>query len=168
MQNAICKEHWGDVVGKTPKDVAPDEKVYKIWKENNESAFAGETVRGEVTYCHEGNDFYCYNIISPIKDKGKIWGILGVNIDITEQKKAEIERNKLFELKTKIIEKVSHEMKTPLVPISDAVELLKILCGDKLDNDILDLLGIIERGGLRLQKLSDKLIGEFWIDANDD
>ncbi len=93
---------------------------------------------------------------------------MGVNIDITEQKKAEIERNKLFELKTKIIEKVSHEMKTPLVPISDAVELLKILCGDKLDNDILDLLGIIERGGLRLQKLSDKLIGEFWIDANDD
>ncbi len=42
MQNAICKEHWGDLVGKTPKDVAPDEKVYKIWKENNESAFAGE------------------------------------------------------------------------------------------------------------------------------
>ncbi|MFX1355088.1 MAG: PAS domain S-box protein, partial [Promethearchaeota archaeon] len=89
MQNSICKEHWGDVIGKRPEDVANSEDTLTIWKDNNSKAFSGETVKGEVSFEINGVNHYFYNIISPVYINNEIEYIIGTNIDITAKMFAE-------------------------------------------------------------------------------
>ncbi len=89
LQNVASKAHWGDVVGELPEEVAGNEENLVLWRENNRRAFAGENVEEEVTLTIKGEKRYCYNVIAPIIDAGQIQGILGVNVDITERKRAE-------------------------------------------------------------------------------
>ncbi|MFX1574721.1 MAG: PAS domain S-box protein [Promethearchaeota archaeon] len=86
VQNTICKENWGDTLGKRPEDVASDNDTLAVWKENNERAFSGETVTGEVSFKIKGKVCYFYNIITPVYIDDKIEYILGVNIDLTDLK----------------------------------------------------------------------------------
>ncbi len=89
MQNAACKKHWGDLIGKRPKDLRVDKDTLALWEKNNRRAFAGEVVEGEVTLRPHGKEGFYHNIISPIHDGDRIRGILGVDIDITKRKRAE-------------------------------------------------------------------------------
>jgi PAS domain S-box-containing protein len=89
MQNSTCRKNWGDLTGKRPEDLEVDEETSALWKNNNSRAFAGEVVEAEVIFKVRGKQKYYHNIISPIHEGDKIQGILGVNIDITERKKAE-------------------------------------------------------------------------------
>jgi two-component system cell cycle sensor histidine kinase/response regulator CckA len=95
MQSAGSLPHWGDIRGKRPADLAPDESTLALWEENNRRAFAGEIVTGEAEFKAPKESRFFYNIISPVRDGERIRGILGVNIDITERKQAEEERKKL-------------------------------------------------------------------------
>ncbi|UCG52853.1 MAG: PAS domain S-box protein [Candidatus Latescibacterota bacterium] len=83
------KERWGDLTGMRPEDVDVDEETRALWLENNRRAFSGEVVEGEVSFKIDDEDRWFYNIVSPVYDDGKIRGILGVNVDITERKRAE-------------------------------------------------------------------------------
>ena len=89
LQNAISKAHWGDAVGRLPEDTAGNQENLVLWKENNRRAFAGERIEEEVTLRVRGDQRCCFNVIAPIIDTGQIQGILGVNVDITERKRAE-------------------------------------------------------------------------------
>ena len=89
MQNAMCGQHWGDVVGKRPEDIAPDKETLALWQTNNRRAFAGEVVEEEVCVYRRGEEAHLLNIISPIRDGDQTRGILGVNVDITKSKQAE-------------------------------------------------------------------------------
>jgi PAS domain S-box-containing protein len=89
MQNTTCINSWGNVIGKTPREVAPNEEIFSIWKNNNSRAFSGEIVTGEVAYKLDGKKQYYYNITSPIFIDQKVRNIIGVNIDITNRKLAE-------------------------------------------------------------------------------
>jgi PAS domain S-box-containing protein len=89
MLNATCKMHWGDIIGKRPKDLGVDKDTLALWEENNRRTFSGETVEGEVVMRPNGKKGFYYNILSLIYDSDQILGILGVNIDITKRKLAE-------------------------------------------------------------------------------
>ncbi len=89
MQNSTCRQRWGDVVGKRLEDLKVDDKTLALWKNNNRKAFGGEVVEGEVSFKVGGKKGYYHNIISPIHEEGQIQGILGVNIEITEHKRAD-------------------------------------------------------------------------------
>ncbi|MFX1379762.1 MAG: PAS domain S-box protein [Promethearchaeota archaeon] len=88
-QNSTCKQHWGDLIGKKPEDVANNEDTLAIWRNNNSKAFSGETVKGEVSFSMNGMLHYYYNIISPVYVNNEIEYIIGINIDITDSKKVE-------------------------------------------------------------------------------
>jgi len=89
VQNSIGKKRWGSIIGQRPGNVAPDEEILALWLNNNRRAFSGETVRGNIEHVVGDKKLYYHNIIAPIRNNGRITGILGVNIDISEQKKAE-------------------------------------------------------------------------------
>jgi PAS domain S-box-containing protein len=101
IQNASSMETWGSIIGKRPEDCAPDRETLALWQENNRRAFSGETVKDEVDFpLPNGKMRSFYNIITPIRDENKIWGILGINIDIAERKEHEnqiLEQRNLFE-----------------------------------------------------------------------
>jgi PAS domain S-box-containing protein len=90
MQNVICRKNWGDVIGKCPEDLPVSKETLNLWLKNNRRAFSGETVADEVQYHNlEGEKGFYYNIIAPIRDEEKIFGILGILLDISELKKVE-------------------------------------------------------------------------------
>jgi PAS domain S-box-containing protein len=113
LQNATLREHYGDALGKRPEDYASDEATLRLWLDNNRRAFAGERVEGEVEARDGGNTRHLYNIISPIRDESKCFGILGVNVDITERKKAEAALQKAHdELEQRVAERTADLLKT--------------------------------------------------------
>ena len=89
LVNAVCREHYGDALGKLPEECAPDEATRRLWVENNRRAQAGQRVEGEVEVRRNGQTYHYYNIITPIQKGDRFYGILGTNIDITARKRAE-------------------------------------------------------------------------------
>ena len=90
LHNAVSKAHQqGDTIGKLPEEVCRNKHDLAIYQDNNRRAFAGEKVEGEVTLSLDGEERFYYNVVAPIRDGGTLHGILGVNIDITERKRAE-------------------------------------------------------------------------------
>ncbi len=92
LQNNVCRQHWGNVVGRTPGEMAPNAEVRERWESNNRRAFSGETVRGVVEYTLAGQHGSFFNIIAPVRRDGRICGILGLNLDITDRVRAETEK----------------------------------------------------------------------------
>ncbi len=87
--NPVCRSGWGPRVGKRPEEVAPSEEVLRQWLSNNERAFGGEVVTGEVTYRRRDGVRVFRNVVAPVHVGGAVQGIFGVNIDITGSKAAE-------------------------------------------------------------------------------
>ncbi|MFX0058007.1 MAG: PAS domain S-box protein [Candidatus Hodarchaeota archaeon] len=99
-------------------------------------------------------------------------GFYGLIRDITEKKKAEemikqeIEKLKeLDRIKTEFVYRTSHELKTPLVSISSASQLLLDNSKEKIDNKTKTLLQIIYKGGERLELLIENLLDVSRIES---
>ncbi|MHB8974069.1 MAG: PAS domain S-box protein [Pirellulaceae bacterium] len=91
LQNAVSKAQLRvDAIGKLPEEVCPNKRDLAIYLDNNRRAFAGEKVEEEVTLSLGGEERSYYNIVAPIRDGKELHGILGVNIDVTEVKRAEV------------------------------------------------------------------------------
>jgi PAS domain S-box-containing protein len=88
MQNRVSKMRWGEAIGKCPEDVAGEANL-AVWLENNRRAFAGEKVEQEVVLDVHGEQRFYQNVVVPIRDGEQIYGILGVNVDVTRRKQAE-------------------------------------------------------------------------------
>ena len=90
LQSRQTTEWWGDLQGKPFETAEVPPETLEQWQANNERALRGEVVRGEVqlvTSRGERRDFY--NVVAPIITEGEVHGVLGVNLDITDRKRAE-------------------------------------------------------------------------------
>lgn len=97
LQNASSKEEWGKAMGKRPEEVAGSEENLSVWLANNRRAFAGEKIEGEVELTVGGETRSYYNVVAPIWEGEQVWGILGVNVDVTKRKRAETQLKALNE-----------------------------------------------------------------------
>lgn len=142
------------------------EKVYKVFI---------KLIRGEI----KATEFYENPIITKsgkekfiawhntylYDDEGKVSGTLSSGEDITEKKKAEIERQKLEKLKNDFLDRASHELKTPLVSIIGYAELLLHRYDSELDEEAKEYINYIQKACKRLIKLSNKLIKAQKLDT---
>ena len=85
--------------------------------------------------------------------------------DITEKKKHELlieEQNKklneLNKLKTELMRRTSHELKTPLISIQGFADLLLDVHYDKLDGEIISIIEEIKQGCERLRYLINDIL----------
>ncbi len=97
LANGPCIRHYGDILGRKPEEICPNQEVLSIWEDNNRRAFRGELVEGEVRSVFGEEEVTYHNIIAPIRDGDQIRGLLGMNIDIGERKKMEEELRRAYE-----------------------------------------------------------------------
>jgi PAS domain S-box-containing protein len=93
MENAALVRHWGSILGKCPEDTGLAADELALWQANNARALAGEVVDEEVSYTVQGEQRTFRNIVAPIRLGEVSLGILGLNIDMTERRRAEQTRD---------------------------------------------------------------------------
>ena len=89
MINSTAREHWGDLQGTNPADANLDPQIKAHWLEKNRRVLSGERLRHEATYGSPDDPRHVDVIMAPIELDGRIIGLVGVNIDVTERKLAE-------------------------------------------------------------------------------
>jgi len=172
MQNGVCREIWGDVVGRRPDEVAGDPRTAELWLANNRRAFGGETVKEEVQFPARGELRHFYNIVTPIVADGQTIGILGVNLDITERRQAEDalrrrneelaranrELERLGQVKDQLTAMISHELRTPLVTGLGYIDMLLEGSLGPITDAIRSRLSIAQRNLRRLAQMIEAVL----------
>ncbi len=89
MQNSASRLAWGLNTGKKPEqiDIAPE--TLAIWQENNRRVLSGETIQREAYMTVNGEKRFFQMVLAPVIFENKISGFLGMNIDITDQRRTE-------------------------------------------------------------------------------
>ncbi|MFX1569132.1 MAG: PAS domain S-box protein [Promethearchaeota archaeon] len=99
-----------------------------------------------------GDLFWVDNLSKTMMYEGRPADLI-TQIDITERIKAQQELVKLNQLKSELLRRTSHELKTPLVSIKGFSELLLEVHRDKLDALVISTINEIKQGCLRLESL---------------
>ena len=107
VQNSTSRRNWGERVGQRPEETDSPPELIRRWVARNARALAGETLRGEATYLIRGELRMVEDVLAPIESDGAIVGYVGVNIDVTERRRAE-ERLRL------LLRELSHRVKNTL------------------------------------------------------
>ncbi|MEJ2289367.1 MAG: histidine kinase dimerization/phosphoacceptor domain -containing protein, partial [Deinococcales bacterium] len=124
LQNSICKNNWGNLIGKCPEDLPVSKETLNLWKDNNRRAFSGEIVTGEVEYdTLEGRKHFYHNVIAPIKVEEEIYGILGVLVDISDRKQMEESLKTALKVKEILMGEIHHRVKNNFEIISSLLDL---------------------------------------------
>lgn len=87
-ENSLMANRWGSHLGKRLDESNFDSGALGALIKNSKRAFKGEVVEEEIEFGLNGDTRYFRNILAPIRAAGGIRGVLGFNIDITEQKRA--------------------------------------------------------------------------------
>jgi PAS domain S-box-containing protein len=109
---------------------------------------------------HKSNkEFWGMISSSPIyDDDGKSVGALGMVIDVTERKRAELALTHANNELKAFIDTVSHDLKNPIVSIEGFCNLLLRKYGKKLDHKALEYIGIITKSASRMERLVSDLL----------
>lgn len=91
--------------------------------------------------------------------------IMAIIRDITERKKAERELREINQLKTELLERTSHELKTPIISIKGFTELLLDLHQEKFDDKVFSILGEIKHGTEQLETLINGLLNTSLLES---
>ncbi|TFG14882.1 MAG: PAS domain-containing sensor histidine kinase [Promethearchaeota archaeon] len=93
--------------------------------------------------------------------------------EITERKKAElliqeeyVKLKELEQIRRDLISRVSHELKTPLIPVISGSELLRSIYDNQLGKEAREIIELIDKGGRRLKGLVEQLLNVSRIEYN--
>ncbi len=145
-----------DAIGKSISAIIPtsylnnetEEEVLQLFLKNG--IWQGEVVQTRI----DGVKLNILSSVTYIKDiMGRPIGVVAINRNISERKKAEEELLKLNLLKSELLTRTSHELKTPLLSIKGFTELLLIQYGHSFNEDILSIIEEINNGCNRLETL---------------
>ena len=91
LQNAVSRQYYGNAVGKTAEEVCPDEHALPRWLAKLGQVADGKRIAEEVELQVKREARHFYSISVPIRDGEMLYGMLGVNVDISDRKRAEKE-----------------------------------------------------------------------------
>jgi PAS domain S-box-containing protein len=122
----------------------------------------------------DGSYIWIETIAEAFKTKDNRLLGLTISRDVSERKKFEElikEENKklkkLNKMRKNLINRVSHELKTPMTSVFGSIQLIEEICKQKLDNEGLEMIAIAKRGCKRLQNLIENILDVSIIDASE-
>jgi signal transduction histidine kinase/CheY-like chemotaxis protein len=156
--NSTLSQRWGPAVGKLPEEMGVGPEVLGVWEANNARALGGEVVRAEVTYCLNGEERQYLNILAPIRDGQKTYGVVGLNLDITDEKRLalELERHQRLESVGVLAGGIAHDFNNYLTVILSGLSLLQAQAGPEGEGR--SILGEMEQAALRARGLTRQLL----------
>ena len=111
-----------------------------------------------------GELFWIDNISKTIMFEGRPADLV-TEIDITERMTIQQELNKLSKLKSELLTRASHELKTPAMHIKGYAELLLLKHKNNLGSDELQIVNHIKEGVLRLETLIYDILHKAELDS---
>ena len=112
----------------------------------------------------DGEPIWVENFSKTISYGGKPADLIGI-IDITEKKEAEQKLKEISKLKSELLRRTSHELKTPLISIKGFAELLLALHRDKFDSETISIIKEITHGCERLENLIAIILKSSELDS---
>jgi PAS domain S-box-containing protein len=146
----------GEILGCKVEDAPVSPEVRESWQANNRRAFAGEVVQNEFEYGEGERRRYLKCYIVPLRINGEIRGILGFNIDVTEQKRIEAALREVDRRRTEFLGVLSHELRNPLAVIAGGLRTLE--SAQLADERLQRAVAAIERQTRHLSRLVDDLL----------
>jgi PAS domain S-box-containing protein len=147
-----------DLYGKTDEEIFPPETAAQF-RENDGRALAGGTGVLVVETLEHDDGVLHYSLVSKFPIPGpdaEAPLVGGVAIDITEMKRAEQALREADRRKDEFLAMLAHELRNPLAPIRNAVEVMGLLA--PADANLRRARDMIERQVLHLTRLVDDLL----------
>jgi PAS domain S-box-containing protein len=151
-----------EVVGKTIREFI-GEQSYARLKEPVHRALAGEHVRYEAELpIKDGPPIHTQSSYLPERDaQGRVRGFVVLAFDITERKRAEETVRNAVRLRDEFLSVASHELKTPLTPLSLKLQSLAREAEAQPNSPfVLKVRKDVEAGRRQIKRLAD-LIGDL-------
>jgi PAS domain S-box-containing protein len=113
----------------------------------------------------DGSVVFVQNDVEPLYDTvGDIYGCVSVCVDVSDRKRAEVAFRDADRRKDEFLATLSHELRNPLAPIRNAVEVMRLARNDK---EIIEKArATIERQLLQLVRITDDLLDVTRITQN--
>lgn len=158
MQNAACRAAWGSLLGKTVDDLDLDEELKARFRHNDRRALAGEVLYNEYEWARPGSGTHSFQaILAPIRSEEGIHGLVGVNIDVTDRKRLEVELRRKHRMESlgTLAGGIAHDFNNVLSVIlgNTQLALSKVPAGDPARN-----LGEILTAGRRARDLVEQIL----------
>jgi PAS domain S-box-containing protein len=155
---------------RVPEFLGPE--VWEVVKDKLTRVLRGEFVQYEALIPYQGlGGRFMRSVNVPERDaEGNVRGLIGILIDITEQKRVEEERAQLLEQslqqaqllrladrrKDEFLAMLAHELRNPLAPIANAAQLLPALVRD--DARAREVVEIVQRQVKHMSRLVEDLL----------
>ncbi len=137
---------------KIKNKIEPEEQILEFKRDDGTFGY----FKSIISFVKIGNQDFCQAIIQ----------------NITKQREAEmliIEENKklqeLNDMRQNLIDRISHELKTPLTSAYGASQVLKKIYKKEMSDEMLEFVNIMEKGIKRLKKLVENLLNVSKFDA---
>lgn len=121
---------------------------------------AKETGRAEDERWHlrkDGSRFWASGVVTPLLDEnGNLQGFAKILRDITDRKRTEEQLAEANQRKDEFLAMLAHELRNPLAPIQNAVQIFKHESAGKLNLE--EVAGMVERSLSRIVRIVDDLL----------
>jgi len=149
-----------------------DENIETVKRSFNNTLKTKENSLIECRMHHKSGHYIQVSIRGSLVEIDSDLKIVGVIRDISDQKKAEnmikeqIEKLKeIDQIRSDFVRRTSHELKTPLTSIYTSSKYLLDTYKEDLNEEILKLIKVINRGGTRLKNLAENLLDVYDLES---
>jgi PAS domain S-box-containing protein len=168
LANRACEEYAGEpperVVGKTDHDYFRPEVAERFRADDLHVLQTGTVLRYEEAVPVHGETRTSLTVKFPLCDgAGKPYAVCGIATDITDLKRAEQSLREADRLKDEFLAMLAHELRNPLAPIRNAVEVMRML--GPADPNHQRARDLIERQVHQMARLVDDLLDVSRITA---
>ncbi len=148
-----------ELIGITDYDRFPAEEA-DAFRANDEKVIeTGGAQEFEETGVFDGEVRTYLSVKFPLRDEhDRVYAICGISTDITEQKRQQQQLLEIDRRKDEFLAMLAHELRNPLAPIANAIQLLSLPETDADADDTAFAIGVIDRQLKHLTHLVDDLL----------